>query len=144
MPAVPQTDVRAKLIAGGVGSPPLAAADVYLGPKVPSGTQDGIASGIPDRAVFVRELAGAEPRRMHDGSSYRQSLVLVTVRSAKDAYAIGKALADAVHAALERATLSADYLETGCEATADRFSYIETDELGRHEWQCTFRCVYVA
>lgn len=144
MPADPQIDVRAKLIAGGVGSPALGAADVYVGGELPSAFQDAIVPGVPDRSVFVRELAGAEPKRLHDGTAYRQSLVLVTVRSSKDEFGNGKTLANAVHAALERATLSADYLDEGCEATADRFAYIGVDEIGRHEWQCSFRCIYVA
>lgn len=143
MPAIPATDIRAKLIAGGVGSPALGAGDVYVGIEVPSAAQEG-AGSVPDRAVFVREIAGVEPRRLHDGASYQQALVQVTVRSAKDAYAAGDTLARAVRAALERATLSADYLGEGCEATQQAFAYIGGDELGRHRWACTFRCVFVS
>lgn len=142
MAADPQSDIRTRLIAGNVGSPALAATDVFHGVEVPSGAQDG-AGSVPDRAVFVRDLAGAEPDRHHDGTSYQQALVLVTVRSAKDSYGAGKTLANAVHAALESETLSADYVEEGCEATAARFAYVGTDEMGRHRWACTFRCIYV-
>lgn len=143
MAALPQTDVRARLLAAGVGSPALVAADVYLGIEVPSSTQEG-AGTVPDRAVFCRELAGTEPNRHHDGTSYRQAIVLVSVRSAKDAYAAGVLLAEAVWGALEKSTLSADYVLTGCEATQSSFAYGGTDEVGRHRWHCAFRCIFVA
>lgn len=141
MAAVPEVDVRAAIV--GLGSPALASASVLRGPEMPSATQEK-AGSVGDRAVFVRELVGTEPSRHHDGTSYRQALVVVTVRSSKDAYAAGAALALAVWTGLERATLSADYVAGGCEATQNAFAYAGTDEVGRHRWQCTFRCVFVA
>lgn len=143
MPAVPQTDVRARIIAAAVGSPALGASDVFIGLEVPTAAEEG-AGTVPDRAVFVRDLPGAEPRRLHDGDSHHQASVLVTVRSPKDSYAAGVALAELVRAALEKSTLSADYLEQGCEAAQDRMGYAGTDELGRHRWSCAFTCHYVA
>lgn len=143
MPADPQADVRAFIIAAAVGSPALLAADVLEGVEVPSSTQEG-AGTVPNRAVFVRELASSEPRRHHDGTALAGALVQVTIRSNAGDYDGGKLLADQVAAALERASLSADYLVEGCELTQARPSYMSTDEVGRHRWATVVRCLYVA
>src|SRR4051812_25039224 len=139
MAANPQTDLAAFIAANVAG---LASSSVFEGEIIPTGTSEGGGS-VPDVAAFVLVLAGAPPKRMHDGTRYRQSLLHVTVRSAVDDPDGGKVIADAAFAALDQATISADYVPGGCEATTDAFTKIGTDEIGHALYAAVFRLIYV-
>lgn len=102
--------------------------DVFCGPA------RRVGNGIPENAVFILEQGGHNPQEYLDGGlsqTYRSNLINVRVRSAPRAYGVGKARADGVWRAFQKATASG-YVRITMSNSAPL--YMGQDEAECDEW----------
>jgi hypothetical protein len=119
------TPVTTALAAGGLGL--AEATNLFRGPP-----RDG--DGIASTSVFATATGGPPPVDYIDGgsgASLKTKTCLVTVRSAKDTFATGQALAESCWSVLHKATPSG-WISFDVRESAP--NYLGIDDSGRHLW----------
>lgn len=130
-----EADVRTYLLAASGYSP------IYLGGVRKAG------NGVPHNAIFVRETPGYMPNEFMDGGvskTYRFSEVQIRVRSDKNGYLTGKAIADDVWIKMQK--VSSASISTGSTSYVRVFNlqssplYLGEEDDETSGWTLNIRC----
>lgn len=92
-----------------------------------------VATGVPDKAVFILATGGAPPQPFIDGSGqdYCRSAVQIRIRSTTEDFPGGQTLARNVRDFLHKRVVSG-YVDI--RAREAEPNYLGPDEQGHHEW----------
>lgn len=130
-----ETDVAA-FIRSSLSAPPhsLTTTNCRAGSPRKATENQGIPGAVPARCVFVLSTGGFSSIPFVDGGARTKDerpTVQIYVRSNPRDYSGGKALADAVHAAIDMRPPDGFY---EARATTSEPTYVREDEQNHHEW----------
>jgi hypothetical protein len=127
------THLRAQLVAAGVSL------DVRTGPVREPSTNASAPGAVRDQCCFVLATGGqrASATRSGDTHGVQRPSFQVWVRSKREDYDGGLALAAAVHTALDQSP-PATFIECRCTSSAP--IWIQKNDAGSHEWSINVWC----